>query len=71
MAKTIRTIPAKGPSIFISADYDIKKFESLLAPKTYVKFEDIINGELGIHYVFARLNEDVDAIVNQYMEIKK
>lgn len=64
----IRTIPPKGPSIFITYDSDPDRLATLLSGKVYAKFEDIIDGLLGIHYVFANVNEDVDSIANEFMD---
>ena len=64
----IRTIPPKGPSIFISYDSNPEGLQVLLRGKHYVEFEDVIEGSLGIHYVFANVNEDVDAIANAFIE---
>ena len=47
---------------------DTDVLETYLTNKSYAKFDDIIMGQLGIHYVFENLNEDVDSIVAQYLK---
>jgi hypothetical protein len=64
----IKTIPTKGPSIFISYDDNPNSLEVFLNGKNYVKFDDMIDDTLGIHYVFANINENVDAIAKTFLE---
>ena len=68
LSTMIRTIPPKGPSIFITYDSDPDRLETLVKGKVYAKFEDVIDGSLGIHYVFANVNEDVESIANEFID---
>ena len=64
----IKTIPPKGPSIFVGYDSNPHSLEYFLNDKKYVKFDDVIDGVLGVHYVFASLSENVDAIAKTFLE---
>ena len=57
-------------SVFVGLDSGPADFEQQLAPDTYIKFDDIESGELGLRFNFdnSYSREQIELLVQQHLK---